>query len=154
VVAPTVAPPPAPDPMPTVAPVVAAAEPPAPAPAVPPPTAEPEPIPAAADPYPDLLFAINASWLSRESRETLDTVAGALGQASDRRVVLSGHTDPSGPADINRALSRTRARAAARYLQAQGVAAERIEIHSFGSARPALGEVRRARNRRVEIVVQ
>ena len=144
--APSSAPTTAPSTTPSPAPVLAGAEP-------PPPAAAAEPAPPATEPFPDLLFAINASWLSRASRETLDRVVEALGQDPARRVVLSGHTDPSGAVDINRALSRGRARQAARYLQAQGVAAERIEIHSFGSARPAAGEVTRARNRRVEIEV-
>jgi outer membrane protein OmpA-like peptidoglycan-associated protein len=136
---------------------------PAPSPAVTPPAApEPSspPSPAAAppspgnEPFPDLLFAINASWLSQASRQTLDQVAEALGQDPDRRVVLKGHTDTSGAADLNRALSRARARRAARYLRAHGVAADRIEIHSYGAARPVEGEMTRARNRRVEIAVQ
>jgi outer membrane protein OmpA-like peptidoglycan-associated protein len=139
---------------PPPSPVGGGADPPAEPPAAPPPAATAEPAQPATEPFPDLLFAINASWLSRASRETLDRVVEVLGQDPGRKVVLSGHTDTSGAVDINRALSWTRARRAARYLQAHGVAADRIETHSFGSARPAVGEVPRARLRRVEIAVQ
>jgi outer membrane protein OmpA-like peptidoglycan-associated protein len=160
---PAVTPPAAPEPSsppspaaapPPAAPVLATAEPLAAEPEANQPEAAAAPPSSGNEPFPDLLFAINASWLSQASRQTLDQVAEALGQDPDRRVVLKGHTDTSGAADVNRALSRARARRAARYLRAHGVAADRIEIHSYGAARPVEGEMTRARNRRVEIAVQ
>jgi|GEM_PF-1959298 len=106
--------------------------------------------------FPDLLFALNTTWLSRPSRETLDQVAEVLKASPDRRVVLSGHTDDMGPRDLNRALSRARARRASRYLRGRGIDAARIEIQGLGSSPPVAGEplsAARARNRRVEIAI-
>jgi outer membrane protein OmpA-like peptidoglycan-associated protein len=107
--------------------------------------------------FPDLLFAINATWLSRPSRETLDQVVNLLLRAPALRVVVSGHTDASGTPDINRALARARARRAGRYLRGHGIEVARIEVRSFGAERPveaAALSTGRARNRRVEITVQ
>jgi outer membrane protein OmpA-like peptidoglycan-associated protein len=107
--------------------------------------------------FPDLLFAINTTWLSRASRETLDRVAEALARNPDRRVVLSGHTDGAGDPELNRALSRERAARASRYLRGRGVEPGRIEIRAFGAKQPVetTGPSEfRARNRRVEITVQ
>ena len=143
----------------------------APVPALPPgasgPTRPPPPPLAALAPstatgsptgdFPDLLFARNTTWLSRPSREGLDRVVESLKEDSTRRVVLSGHTDDVGPTDLNRALSKARARRASRYLQARGIEASQIEIRGLGPAPPVKGEPlseARARNRRVEIAVQ
>lgn len=136
------------------------------APAAPAPEPAPPPAPAAAvapvaaapsGEFPDLLFAINTTWLSPASRETLDKVVAALEADAGRRVILSGHTDAAGPPDLNRALARARARRASRYLQARGLDPSRVEIRSFGSERPAPdappGSMRK-RNRRVEIAIE
>ena len=133
----------------TVAPPAAAAAP-------PPPLAGPvlPPAPPSAEAFPDLHFALNATWLSPPSRATLDRLTDALKQAPQRRVVLRGHADRMGPEELNRSLSQARARQARRYMQARGIEPARIEIQSFGSRRPADQEVTpaaRARNRRVEI---
>jgi outer membrane protein OmpA-like peptidoglycan-associated protein len=112
--------------------------------------------PPAAEQFPDLLFARNTTWLSPESRETLDRVADALKEDPARGVALHGHTDNVGPPDLNRSLSRARARRASLYLRAHGVEPARIDIQGFGSDRPVEGEptpAARARNRRVEIAV-
>ena len=106
--------------------------------------------------FPDLLFARNTTWLSRPSREALDKVIESLREQVARRVVLSGHTDDVGPPDLNRALSKARARRASRYLLARGVATAQIEIKGLGPSLPVRGEplaAARARNRRVEIQV-
>jgi outer membrane protein OmpA-like peptidoglycan-associated protein len=119
------------------------------------PSAVAAPVPP--EDFPDILFAINTTWLSRPSRETLDRLAEALTRNPDRRVVLSGHTDGAGDPVLNRALSRERAQKVARYLRGRGVEAARIEIRAFGSKQPVESgrpDELRPRNRRVEIAVQ
>jgi outer membrane protein OmpA-like peptidoglycan-associated protein len=148
---------PPPSPLPgTVSPPAPAAAPPQPLDgAMAPPPAE-EPATPPADLFPDLHFALNATWLSPSSRATLNQLTEALKQAPQRRVVLRGHADRMGPEELNRALSLARARQARRYMQVRGIAPDRIEIKSFGSRRPADQAVTyaaRARNRRVEIEV-
>jgi outer membrane protein OmpA-like peptidoglycan-associated protein len=130
----------------------------------PPPRAEPaasppsEPAAAATRPeIPDLQFAINATWLSPSSRETLGKLADALEQNPGWRVVLRGHTDRMGPPELNRWLALERARRAGRYLKGRGIEPSRIAIQSFADKRPAEEKATlaaQARNRRVEIEVQ
>jgi outer membrane protein OmpA-like peptidoglycan-associated protein len=106
--------------------------------------------------YPDLLFARNTTWLSAVSRAILDRLAQMLKQSPTRRVVLRGHTDCIGSPDLNRWLSRARARKAAGYLEARGVEPVRIDIEFLGSNQPAATEhtpTAGARNRRVEIEI-
>jgi outer membrane protein OmpA-like peptidoglycan-associated protein len=155
-------PPPVAPPPPSPAPVVGAAAAPAePAVALPAAPAK-NTAPAAAkavppEEFPDLLFAINTTWLSRASRETLDKVVAALEADASRRVILSGHTDAAGPSDLNRALARARARRASRYLRDHGIDRARVEIQSFGAQHPAedvAPGAMRARNRRVEISME
>jgi outer membrane protein OmpA-like peptidoglycan-associated protein len=103
---------------------------------------------------PDLFFARNTSWLSPAARESLGRLAATLAADPSRRVVLGGHTDNVGAEDHNRALSTERARRCANWLEGQGIDPGRIEIHGFGSTRPAAGDdspQAQARNRRVEI---
>lgn len=118
----------------------------------PPPPEEPAPEPA--NVFPELHFALNATWLSPASRATLNQLSDALKRAPQRRVVLRGHADRMGTEEFNRSLSLARARQARRYLRARGIEPARVEIQSFGSRRPADQEktsAARARNRRVEI---
>ncbi len=146
-------------PLPAAAPEVVAAPTPEPPADVPPRPGDAEAAAATAplpEPFPDLLFALNTTWLSRPSRETLDRVAAALAAEPSRRVILSGHADAAGPSELNRELARARARRAGRYLRDRGVEASRVELRSFGSERPAEdtgpGSLRK-RNRRVEIAL-
>src|ERR1039457_259136 len=130
----------------------------------PPPPAEPAPAaPAPAPPkvaenpaptFPNLLFARNTSWLSPAARETLARLAATLAEQPSRRVAIDGHTDNSGPEELNRALSLERARRCGDWLEDRGVDPTRIEIQGFGSSRPLEGDrtpVAQAHNRRVEI---
>lgn len=101
-----------------------------------------------------LLFAHSSAWLSPASRSALAKVAAALAAQPSRRIVLSGHTDSSGPETLNHALSLARARRCQAWLLEHGIRADRFDVQGFGSTRPLdAGESphARARNRRVEI---
>jgi outer membrane protein OmpA-like peptidoglycan-associated protein len=70
------------------------------------------------------------------------------------RFEISGHTDSTGSADLNRELSMSRAEAVRDYLVARGVDPSRLEVQGYGADRPIddNGTIEgRARNRRVEI---
>jgi outer membrane protein OmpA-like peptidoglycan-associated protein len=113
--------------------------------------------PPAAGAFPDLQFAINATWLSPSSRETLGKLADALEQNPEWRVVLRGHTDRMGPPELNRWLALERARRAGRFLKARGIDQARVAVQSFADKRPAETKATlaaQARNRRVEIEVE
>jgi outer membrane protein OmpA-like peptidoglycan-associated protein len=74
------------------------------------------------------------------------------------KFVVSGHTDSSGSADKNKALSAERAQVMVKQLVAKGVPAGDVEAVGMGSERPIEKPddtpAKKARNRRYEVQVQ
>jgi len=69
-------------------------------------------------------------------------------------VVVEGHTDSTGTADINRKLSQGRAESCMKYIVSKGVKQGRLTAQGYGPDRPIAPndtEANRARNRRVEM---
>jgi outer membrane protein OmpA-like peptidoglycan-associated protein len=88
------------------------------------------------------------------AREALARVAATLTTVPGRQVLINGHTDNSGPENLNRALSLDRAQRCSEWLEGHGVDPARMEIQGFGSSRPVGGDrspEAQAHNRRVEI---
>ncbi|MCL6641030.1 MAG: peptidoglycan-associated lipoprotein Pal [Candidatus Rokubacteria bacterium] len=86
----------------------------------------------------------------------LDANAAWLKQ-NDLLVLIEGHADERGTNTYNLALGERRAKAAMNYLVAQGVAAARLTIISYGEERPACTaheEACWARNRRARFLVR
>jgi outer membrane protein OmpA-like peptidoglycan-associated protein len=74
--------------------------------------------------------------------------------ASGQSVQLVGHTDASGDADANRALSEARARAVASVFMEAGVAANRIAVIGRGEEEAMRGRTPyNSRHRRVEVIM-
>lgn len=72
------------------------------------------------------------------------------------RVQIEGHTDTSGPAEVNQRLSAFRARAVRDYLIQKGVDASRLVARGFGEDWPIAtnaDDAGRERNRRVDFVI-
>ena len=72
------------------------------------------------------------------------------------RFTVEGHTDASGPDDVNQRVSEARAQAVADYLIGAGVAAPRIVVVGYGETRPVDSNTTaagRAANRRIQLVV-
>ena len=90
------------------------------------------------------------------ARARLDTVAVALKQAPDRKIVVEGYTDSTGTDAVNMPLSQARASEVRAYLISRGVPEQNIIAKGFGPDRPIASNKTaegRASNRRVEIVV-
>lgn len=103
-----------------------------------------------------LTFAPGSAQLTADSTQTVNNMAQILKAYPNARVQLSGHTDNSGSAETNRALSLDRANSVKAILVNQGVQAERISTQGFGQDRPVASndtEEGRARNRRTELTV-
>jgi outer membrane protein OmpA-like peptidoglycan-associated protein len=98
------------------------------------------------------------AWASRHiparAKPALDSLATRLVALPQLVVEIQGHTDATGSARANLALSRARALEVRRYLIMQGVPAEQIRIRGLGAAGP-VGDNRtragRSLNRRVEL---
>ncbi|MBS0367492.1 MAG: OmpA family protein [Proteobacteria bacterium] len=101
-------------------------------------------------------FATNSSDLNAAFYPVLDKVAATLVQYDQTMVEVAGHTDSTGSAQYNQALSQRRAQSVAAYLINRGVRAARLmtvgdgENHPIASNDTADG---RAQNRRVELTI-
>jgi OmpA-OmpF porin, OOP family len=103
-----------------------------------------------------LNFDTGGAQLTPDSVQTVNNLSQVLKAYPNARVQLSGHTDNSGSAEANQALSLDRANAVKAMLVNQGVPAERISAQGFGQDRPVASndtEEGRARNRRTELTV-
>lgn len=100
-------------------------------------------------------FEFNSSELSAADRAALEAHARMLNANPEVSVVLEGHADERGSREYNLALGERRAKAIEQVLSLLGVAAEQIQVISFGEERPvALGHDDEAwrLNRRVELL--
>lgn len=84
-----------------------------------------------------IYFDYDKSDLKPEARATLDAKLPLLRANANVRIRIAGHTDERGSDEYNIALGQRRAAAAKAYLVANGVAADRIDVVSFGEDRPA-----------------
>jgi peptidoglycan-associated lipoprotein len=84
-----------------------------------------------------IYFDYDKSELKPEARATLDGKLPLLRANANVRIRIAGHTDERGSDEYNIALGQRRAAAAKAYLVANGIAADRIDVVSFGEDRPA-----------------
>ena len=90
------------------------------------------------------------------SAPLLDTLVGIAGRCSNFRMSVEGHTDATGNAAANLALSAARATAVEKYLADKGVATGQMAARGFGSTKPLDTSGTPAgnqKNRRIEINV-
>jgi outer membrane protein OmpA-like peptidoglycan-associated protein len=124
------------------------------APSAPPP---PPPAPIAQAPSFMVFFDWDRSNLSQQALNTIRQAADQFKATGKARITATGHTDTSGPADYNMALSLRRANTVKDALVRDGVPATAISVIGKGETQPLVqtGDgVREPQNRRVEIVLQ
>ena len=125
-----------------------------------------ETVPGVVVSLPDVyLFAFNSSAIGAEGRAKLKELATYLARPEllGRDVSIEGHTDSIGTDAVNQSLSERRAESVRRELLAGGVQEGRIVARGFGESKPIASNTTaggaddpagRARNRRVEIVIE
>jgi len=100
-------------------------------------------------------FSTGKAELTAQSAQVLDEVAVSLHAWPEVEVEIQGHSDSSGSADLNKALSLMRAEAVREYLIVHGIDPARMTSVGYGEDRPiadnGTAEGRRT-NRRVELV--
>lgn len=104
-----------------------------------------------------ILFDTGKTALKTESNAQLDQMAALLKAQPALKVLIVGHTDNVGAIDANLALSEGRAKAVVAALAQRGVAAHRLQARGIANFAPVASnasEDGRARNRRVEMVLQ
>jgi outer membrane protein OmpA-like peptidoglycan-associated protein len=101
----------------------------------------------------DLVFFKNSSAeLIRPARTKLNGRVRWLKHHRAMNVVVEGHTNTTGPAAANQALSEARANAVKHYLVEHGIDEDRIEVSAFGMTRPAFKPGANPRNRRTVVL--
>ena len=103
-----------------------------------------------------LLFDFDSDRIKPTAAANLTNLANSLKEYPQTEVVIVGHTDAQGTYEYNQSLSERRARAAADYLVAQGVARSRIRPSGLGETEPIASNDTAegaAKNRRVEIAI-
>jgi len=102
----------------------------------------------------DILFDTGSDGVKAEGVTELAKMGDILAKYSDDRVRIEGHTDSSGDAQSNRALSERRALAVKTLLVSRGVQDSQIAVHGLGETKPVADNATtagRAKNRRVEL---
>ncbi|WP_339799846.1 OmpA family protein [uncultured Marinobacter sp.] len=105
----------------------------------------------------DVLFATGSASIQGGSNQNLEKLVNFLNQYPERQVLIEGHTDNVGSAELNRNLSRQRAESVRRYLESRGVDGRRLSVTGYGFERPVASNdsaTGRQQNRRVEVIIQ
>lgn len=102
----------------------------------------------------DISFDVGRADIRPNLRPILDQFAQGLQGQPNTEVRIIGHTDSTGPDDLNERLSVQRAQATRDYLAARGVDPRQVQVAGRGEREPVAdnnSDNGRARNRRVEI---
>lgn len=83
-----------------------------------------------------IFFDFDKAQIREETRVVLSAKARVLQVWPEVRLRVDGHADERGSTEYNLALGMRRAAAARRYLTDLGIAAERLEVASFGEEQP------------------
>ncbi len=129
------------------------------APLPPPDQPAPPPRQAAAPPVRTYLvmFGLNRATLDGAAQDVVRAAATAARAGQAVRLALTGRADNTGPAALNRRLSRERAEAVATALVRDGIDRTRMTIAAVGDTAPLVAAapgVPEPRNRTVEIVLR
>lgn len=103
-----------------------------------------------------IYFNSGSSELAIASAPFLGSIVEIVQRCPALNLIVEGHTDSSGAANLNQRLSEKRANAVARYLVDAGVARDRLTTIGYGEARPvAPNDTARnkERNRRIQFTV-
>src|SRR5438128_6643087 len=102
-------------------------------------------------------FPVNKHEISREAESKLKDFADRLkGENKNVYLEIQGHTDSTGPAELNVKLGEARAEAVRRFLNKEGIALNRMSTISYGKEEPVDSnktKAGRAKNRRVVVIV-
>lgn len=103
----------------------------------------------------DVIFTKGSVLLNAAARRQLSEVADILLAFPESRIQINAHTDASGPAHKNLALSLRRATAIAHYLRSLDVDQKQLYVNGFGESQPLVGNntvAERMKNRRIELI--
>ena len=101
-------------------------------------------------------FAHGRAKLDTRGKALIDRLIGALNTCPEAALNVAGHSDASGRARRNLALSKRRARTVTSYMIHKGIDAGRLVAIGYGDQRPVAPndtQANRAKNRRIEVAI-
>ncbi|MGR3810015.1 OmpA family protein [Jiulongibacter sp. NS-SX5] len=104
----------------------------------------------------NVYFFTGKAEISNSSYRELKKLLKLMTDNPEMKIRVDGHTDNQGDPDLNLQLSIDRAKAVRNYLIKEGIKEDRVEIKGWGESKPLTDnstEVKRQKNRRVEIVI-
>lgn len=106
---------------------------------------------------PDVLFAFDSYSLTNEANRTVTEISQVIRETKGRMISVEGHTDSFGTVTYNKWLSEKRAQSVANSLQRNGISSQKMNVIGYGEGSPITTnntEEGRARNRRVEVIIE
>jgi OmpA-OmpF porin, OOP family len=107
--------------------------------------------------FPEIMFDVNKATLKPESEAKLNAVLSILKEFPAVKLKVGGYTDSDGNDAANKKLSDERAKAAAAWLTAKGIAADRLDAEGYGEENPVAKNdtpENKAKNRRISFSVR
>ncbi|HEY9046190.1 MAG TPA: OmpA family protein [Ohtaekwangia sp.] len=104
----------------------------------------------------NVFFDFDKATLKPESFPELNRIADLMKEKGTMQILISGHTDATGPEQYNMGLSERRAKAVANYFVEKGIAKDRMAAEFFGETKPTdtnTTKEGRKKNRRVEFKI-
>ncbi|MGM0477643.1 MAG: OmpA family protein [Bacteroidota bacterium] len=104
----------------------------------------------------NIFFDVGKAKLRSESNAELDRLVKLLEDVPALKIEISGHTDNTGSASLNKELSQNRAEAVVNYLQGKGINSSRLTAKGYGSSKPVASNNTsegRQENRRTEFEI-
>jgi len=101
-------------------------------------------------------FGYDAYTLDSEAKTTLKANAQIMKDKASLKIQVEGHCDQRGGIQYNVALGEKRANSVKKFMETEGVAADRISVISFGKEKPidnGTTEDSFAKNRRANFVI-
>lgn len=105
----------------------------------------------------EILFDTDSYTLKEDAKDTVDNIINAIKQTyPDREIIVEGHTDNTGEANYNQALSEKRAKTVADYIFPK-LEHDKLSYRGFGDKEPIASNDNpdgRQKNRRVDIIIK
>ncbi|MEI0580078.1 OmpA family protein [Brachyspira pilosicoli] len=105
----------------------------------------------------EILFDTDSYTLREDAKGTVDSIINAIKETyPDREIIVEGHTDNTGEANYNQALSEKRAKTVADYILPK-LEHDKLSYRGFGDKEPIASNDNsegRQKNRRVDIIIK